>query len=143
MLFDKTPAEILSDDENAKARRLREEQEARERWQRELEEGRQRRQEKQEVARRFREKVSDHSPAGRAKAAIESGDKLFQLVLPLPLEGAGDADPESDHNPVLNAIEALGWRLSQASYVTRPPEPTAVQPTADSLYAIYIFKRSI
>ena len=144
MLFDKTPDELLSDDEEARARRLREEQEGRERLQREIEEGRRHRQEQREVARRFREKAQDTTPVGRAKAAIESGDRVFQLVLPLRLD-TGEAD--TDHNGILNAIEAQGWRLAQASYVSREPGASSdvVTPGGPSsgLYAIYIFRRSI
>jgi len=147
MLFDKTPDEILSEDERAKAQRLREEQEARERWQSELESGRRQREERREVAKRFQEKVQDATPVGRAKAAIESGATVFQLVLPLALGSADKADPAADHNPVLNAVEAQGWRLLQASYVTREPrpfpetEPPAAPPSG--LFAVYIFRRSI
>jgi hypothetical protein len=145
MLFDKTPEEILSDDEAARARRVREEQAARERMHQEIEDGRRHRQEQREVARKFREKVHDGSPAGRAKAAIESGNTVFQLVLPLDAGAAEDA--AADHNPLLNAIEAQGWRLAQASYVARrseaPPDPTPGAELQGGLVAIYIFRRSI
>jgi len=144
MLFDKTPDDILSDDQEAKARRQREEQEARDRLQRDIEEGRRHRQEQREVARRFREKAQDTTPAGRAKAAIDSGDHVFQLVLPLRLDSA---EPDADHNGILNAIEAQGWRLAQASYVSREPGASSDVVTpgerAAGLSAIYIFRRSI
>jgi hypothetical protein len=147
MLFDKTPDEILSDDPEARARRLREEQEARDRLQQEIEEGRRRRQEQRDVARRFREKGQDATPVGRAKAAIESGDRVFQLVLPLPLEGAETGQAPAGHNPVLNAIEAQGWRLAQASYVSRAPgassDVAAAGEPLGNLVAIYVFRRSI
>jgi hypothetical protein len=147
MLFDKKIDEVLSDDEEARARRVREEQAARERMQREIEDGRRHRQERQEVARRFREQVQDSTPTGRAKAAIDSGDRLFQLVLPLSLDTGAGASPEADHNPTLNAIEAMGWRLATADYVSQPPTRT-VPPEASpeehaSVFAIYVFRRSI
>jgi hypothetical protein len=147
MLFDKTPEEVLSEDQEAKARRLREEREARERWQQELENGRRQREEKKEVARRFQEKVQDLTPAGRAKAAKESGASVFQLTLPLAVSGGYRNDPLFDHNPVLNVIEAQGWRLTHANYVTGQPTPDA--PAGDpqhpeaALFAIYVFRRSI
>jgi hypothetical protein len=144
MLFDKTPDDILSEDQEAKTRRLREEQEARDRLQGEIEEGRRHRQERQEVARRFREKAQDTTPVGRAKAAIDSGDRVFQLVLPLRLDSA---EADTDHNGILNAIEAQGWRLAQASYVSREPGASSDVVTpggrAGDLVAIYIFRRSI
>jgi hypothetical protein len=147
MLFDKTREEILSDDEAARARRVREDQAARERMQQEIEDGRRHRQEQRDVARRFREKVHDPSPAGRAKAAIESGNTVFQLVLPLAIEAGSSEEVAADHNPILNTIEAQGWRLAQASYVSRFAAASSGQTPgaepAGGLVAVYIFRRSI
>jgi hypothetical protein len=147
MLFDKTPNEVLSEDQEAKARRLRDEQEARERWQQELETGRRQREEKREAARRFQEKVHDGSPAGRARAAMESGATVFQLTLPLGLASTHTGDPAFDHNPVLNVIEAQGWRLAHASYLPGEPgsSPEGDQPARapGHVFAVYIFRRTI
>jgi hypothetical protein len=147
MLFDKTPDEVLSEDSEAKARRLKEEEEARARWEQEIEGGRRRRVEQREVAKRFKEMVQDRTPTGRAKAAIEAGSTLFQLVLPLSPRLAAAADADADHNPTLNAIEAIGWRLAHASYVDdTAPQADGTADTAGASggpFAVYIFKRSI
>jgi hypothetical protein len=146
MLFDKTPQEVLAEGEREKAQRQREEQEARERWQRDIDVGRRHREERQETAKRFQEKVQDRTPAGRAKAAMEAGATLFQLAMAFDPAGIQPGDPASDHNLVLNAIEALGWRLAHTSYVPHAPsagETDTPQARPTSLFAVYIFRRSI
>jgi hypothetical protein len=155
MLFDKSPGESLEESERAREARLREAEEARERWNRELEEGRRLRQNRQAVKAEIQ---LQGTPPGRAKSARESGATVFQVVLPLmsgtspahPLLGTTVTDDSpSDHNPVLNAIEAQGWVLQHASYVhrttgsvSRDKAASASQEAAPGeILAVYIFRR--
>ncbi len=161
MLFDKKPGEVAPpEDERTRQQRLRDQEDARERWNRDLEEGRRQRREKRALAERFREKALEGTPAGRARAALEAGATVFQLVLPLPDSPDAARDPGSeppanenpaDHNAVLNAIESQGWRLEHASYVGRrtaavgegetPPGGQHRAAASEEIVGVYIFRR--
>ena len=81
-------------------------------------------QRKAEEARRQAEAFAA-SPAGRAKAAREAGQRLFQIRLPLTeskpftvaMMGAYSNAQNFDNLHVLESIERQGWRLEHAGYV--------------------------
>jgi hypothetical protein len=82
------------------------------------------------------------TPAGDARSAWEAGQTVYQVTVPLTTKGGettGTAghDSTSNHNPILNAVEAQGWRLEHASFIpsSRP------EATAGDVVAIYIFRR--
>ncbi len=65
------------------------------------------------------------SPVGRARAAFERGDKLFQYHLDVkettaavvPMVGAKTSTQTTDPSAVLNAVCAEGWDLVNGCFV--------------------------
>lgn len=68
------------------------------------------------------------SPAGRARAAAEAGDGLFQIVLSIAetnqrlqaVAGTTKRAVTRDYMHVLDSIEAEGWKLEHVGYVFQP-----------------------
>jgi len=79
------------------------------------------------------------SPAGQAAAAFERGDAFFQIeIAPASMSELADFYQEWVRRPdmptdVLGQIEAWGWRLEHASWVSD---------TSDMVTGIYLFRRN-
>jgi hypothetical protein len=67
-------------------------------------------------------------PVGRARTALERGDRLFQLVMDVESDDKSstavalvDDSPKTtrDPNEILNAVANEGWRLLSGSFVAR------------------------
>ena len=87
----------------------------------------------------LRQKAADYrfarSPAGRARAAAERGDRIFQYRSMLTNAG---------HGSDLSAIEAEGWNLDQTDFqqeTETTAEPDGEQYTQSVTYAVYLFRR--
>lgn len=80
-----------------------------------------------DVEKRLAEERFAQTPAGHAKAARDSGSRIFQLALPLSkttgytraMTGAYARTATEEHASTLDSIEAQGWRLENAGYVYR------------------------
>lgn len=81
------------------------------------------------------EKAFSQSPVGRARAAREAGDRIFQIDLPIERTartvlsylsyGAGGGNVATKKQmtsmgQVLEAIEAEGWVLESADFIYKP-----------------------
>lgn len=58
----------------------------------------------------------EDTPAGQARAARQAGDVMFQVAEPLPRTGFAKLNFGS-HAPMLQQVEAEGWRLESSSFV--------------------------
>jgi hypothetical protein len=91
-----------------------------------------------------------------ARRAWQAGQTIYQLTLPLvistreQLESAAAPGSIADHSAVLNAVEAQGWHLEHASFVSLPAAPentNTAEPGAvrraipGDVVAIYTFRR--
>lgn len=88
---------------------------------------------KDEAAKAKEEAAFWSSPQGRARAAMQAGQKLFQITLPVSttekawfgdsaMFGAPTATRTRESQPggPLEGIEAEGWRLEHVGYVFQP-----------------------
>ena len=97
------------------------------------------------------------SPVGRATAAHQRGQQVFQILLPLAeLDGNSSSLGSSDNqlkglveNTVLDEIENVGWRLERADAVfaeTGATSSSRVLSTGEgtvtrgTIYGLYIFR---
>lgn len=97
--------------------------------------------------------------AEQAKEHWEAGDRLFQIMLPVgntggavvPMMTAFTVSDTFDMNGVLNAVVAVGWRLTQTGFVyqmttseSRDKFMASGQQTAQRgrIIGVYIFERS-
>lgn len=80
---------------------------------------------KQERANEERQRAFAKSPAGRARAAFDRGDDVFQFELDarrsetytIPMWKTGAISRAEDGSAVLNSIAREGWRLVNGSFV--------------------------
>ena len=98
----------------------------------------------QEAERREAESLEEsrrafyRTPPGRARAAFQREDELFQYTL--EVQGL-------DPNPVLNAVCREGWELITASFVTARQDPYDENPSGSNgagptrTIGYYLFRR--
>jgi hypothetical protein len=92
------------------------------------------------VLRRQTEEALPGTPAGDARSAWDAGHTIYQITVPLVAAQGGvmtGTDPGSNHNPILNSIEAQGWRLEHASFVSSGRQDAA----SGDVVAVYVFRR--